>query len=222
MAVRRGAPRAARGAAVLCLAGLVGCTVSVPIRARRGASSASGDEDADRVRVRRIAVAFSDGSAECEASARTREEALERAGMIGGLVASGEESFGELATRYGDPLPQGASSLESVLVRGEHSVSDEEERTAFRLEPGEVSRPIETSCALVLLQRAPYLEGRASAVQVAAPQASGRACSRGVVACVFLNGPALVRVCRLDPDGCESCYCVSQSGPHVLPQPPGY
>jgi hypothetical protein len=120
------------------------------------APSAPRAEGPDRIHARRLLVAWQGAEGASGAVDRDREAARERAQMLAGMARDPSQSFQELVSTYGDVPPDlDDRNTVRIWVRGDTGLPARAERAAFRLEVGEVSRPLETPMGFLIVRREP-------------------------------------------------------------------
>ncbi|MEC7520250.1 MAG: peptidylprolyl isomerase [Myxococcota bacterium] len=135
---------------------LTACGTGV-IRAPEGQSSATSAPEADepdRIRVRRLMVAWAGAEGAASTIERDREAARERAEMLVGMARDPNQSFRELVAQYGDTPPdRDDRNTVRIVERGETDLDAAGERALFRLDVGQVTRPLETPMGWVIYVR---------------------------------------------------------------------
>ncbi|GAB5549670.1 MAG: peptidylprolyl isomerase [Sandaracinaceae bacterium] len=127
------------------------------IRAPEGQSSRPSAPEADepeRIRVRRLLVAWSGAEGAAATVERDREAARERAEMLVGMARDSSQSFRELVAQYGDTPPdRDDRNTIRLIERGETDLNTSGENALFRLDVGQVTRPLETPMGWVIFVR---------------------------------------------------------------------
>lgn len=85
---------------------------------------------------------------------RSRQEASDRAAMLAATARGDRKSFWSLVRSYGDRPPVAdAGPVGKVVMRGDGALSTPVEAQAFRLQPGQVSAPVETAAGFAVVLR---------------------------------------------------------------------
>jgi NIMA-interacting peptidyl-prolyl cis-trans isomerase 1 len=127
-----------------------------------GGSVAAGGPVADvpppkeppRIGVRALYVAYTDAQGAPSDLRRSKQEAKDRALMLGDMARMAGEDFDALVSNYSDrPTLGEPGDMGALLERGNGLLPKPAEDAAFVLEVGDVSPPVETDAGYVLVKR---------------------------------------------------------------------
>jgi NIMA-interacting peptidyl-prolyl cis-trans isomerase 1 len=119
------------------------------------AGAATGEATPDLIEVRLLVVSYQGARGARDGETRTKEQALERAGMIARMARSGDK-LGELVRKYSD-RPGAADDMGLFRLRPAQpgAFGAEVGRAAAALPPGGISEPIDAPEGYFILERRP-------------------------------------------------------------------